>query len=236
MTDAAADAHATAADERRSGAVRSLIVASRVAFLGLFLRAAAGRRLRRGASRKGLGDLSAALCRARRARGDPAHAAGRGDRGAAQPRSSASPRPGRSPSSSFRGKSVLLTLIDLPFSVSPVVSGLVFVLLFGAQGCFGALARGARHQDHLRRARHRAGDDLRHLPVRRPRADPADAGAGHRRGGSGADARRLRLQTFCAVTLPKIRWGAALRRPAVQRPGDGRVRRGLGGLRATSAA
>ncbi|MFI4950288.1 MAG: sulfate ABC transporter permease subunit CysW [Caulobacterales bacterium] len=37
----------------------------------------------------------------------------------------------------FRGKSVLLTLIDLPFSFSPVVSGLVWVLLFGAQGWFG---------------------------------------------------------------------------------------------------
>jgi sulfate/thiosulfate transport system permease protein len=37
----------------------------------------------------------------------------------------------------FRGKSVLLTLIDLPFSISPVVSGLVWVLLFGAQGWFG---------------------------------------------------------------------------------------------------
>jgi len=37
----------------------------------------------------------------------------------------------------FWGKSVLITLIDLPFSVSPVVSGLVFVLLFGAQGLLG---------------------------------------------------------------------------------------------------
>ena len=37
----------------------------------------------------------------------------------------------------FRGKSVLLTLIDLPFSVSPVISGLIYVLLFGAQGWFG---------------------------------------------------------------------------------------------------
>jgi sulfate transport system permease protein len=37
----------------------------------------------------------------------------------------------------FWGKSVLLTLIDLPFSVSPVISGLIFVLLFGAQGWFG---------------------------------------------------------------------------------------------------
>jgi sulfate/thiosulfate transport system permease protein len=37
----------------------------------------------------------------------------------------------------FRGKPLLITLIELPFSVSPVVSGLVFVLLFGAQGWFG---------------------------------------------------------------------------------------------------
>jgi len=38
----------------------------------------------------------------------------------------------------FRGKRALVTLIDLPFAVSPVVSGLVFVLLFGAHGFFGA--------------------------------------------------------------------------------------------------
>ena len=38
----------------------------------------------------------------------------------------------------FRGKSALMALIDLPFSMSPVVSGLVWVLLFGAQGWFGA--------------------------------------------------------------------------------------------------
>ncbi|HWT72453.1 MAG TPA: sulfate ABC transporter permease subunit CysW [Oxalicibacterium sp.] len=37
----------------------------------------------------------------------------------------------------FRGKHILLTLIDLPFSVSPVISGLIYVLLFGAQGWFG---------------------------------------------------------------------------------------------------
>ena len=37
----------------------------------------------------------------------------------------------------FRGKNLLVTLIDLPFSVSPVVSGMIFVLLFGAQGLIG---------------------------------------------------------------------------------------------------
>jgi sulfate transport system permease protein len=37
----------------------------------------------------------------------------------------------------FRGKNVLITLIDLPFAVSPVISGMIFVLLFGANGWFG---------------------------------------------------------------------------------------------------
>jgi sulfate/thiosulfate transport system permease protein len=41
----------------------------------------------------------------------------------------------------FRGKSLLITLIDLPFSVSPVVAGLVYVLLFGAQGLVGPWLR-----------------------------------------------------------------------------------------------
>lgn len=38
----------------------------------------------------------------------------------------------------FPGKSLLITLIDLPFSVSPVVSGMIYVLLFGSQGLFGS--------------------------------------------------------------------------------------------------
>jgi sulfate transport system permease protein len=37
----------------------------------------------------------------------------------------------------FKGKSMLITLIDLPFSVSPVVAGLMFIVLFGMQGFFG---------------------------------------------------------------------------------------------------
>lgn len=41
----------------------------------------------------------------------------------------------------FPGRSVLVTLIDLPFAVSPVVSGMLFVLLFGARGVFGDLLR-----------------------------------------------------------------------------------------------
>lgn len=38
---------------------------------------------------------------------------------------------------SFRGKNLFITLIDLPFAISPVIAGLIFILLFGAQGLFG---------------------------------------------------------------------------------------------------
>jgi sulfate/thiosulfate transport system permease protein len=41
----------------------------------------------------------------------------------------------------FRGKSILITLIDLPLAISPVISGMVFVLLFGLQGWFGGWLR-----------------------------------------------------------------------------------------------
>ncbi|MEH6948414.1 sulfate ABC transporter permease subunit CysW [Peribacillus asahii] len=37
----------------------------------------------------------------------------------------------------FKGKNILITIIDLPFAISPVIAGLVFILLFGAQGLFG---------------------------------------------------------------------------------------------------
>jgi sulfate transport system permease protein len=70
----------------------------------------------------------------------------------------------------FRGKSTLITLIDLPFAVSPVIAGLVFILLFGSQGWFGVCG-----------ARHRARHHFRHLPVHRAGTDSGDAGAGQGR-------------------------------------------------------
>ncbi len=46
----------------------------------------------------------------------------------------------------FPGKNLLMTLIDIPFAVSPVISGLIFILVFGARGWFGPLLRGAGMQ------------------------------------------------------------------------------------------
>jgi sulfate/thiosulfate transport system permease protein len=52
----------------------------------------------------------------------------------------------------WRGKAWVITLIDLPFSVSPVVAGLLFVLMFGANSALGRLAGGQRLSHRLRRA------------------------------------------------------------------------------------
>ena len=89
---------------------------------------------------------------------------------------SASLPPGRSPDSSFRGKAPLITLIDLPFAVSPVIAGLIFVLLFGAQGFLGPWLAARDIQDRLCGARHPARHAVRHGAVRGARADSADAG------------------------------------------------------------
>ncbi len=81
----------------------------------------------------------------------------------------------------FRGKSALITLIDLPFAVSPVIAGLVFMLLFGSHGWFGGFLR----MHHIRVVfavpGHRARHHLRHVSIHCPRAHSGDAGAGQGR-------------------------------------------------------
>jgi hypothetical protein len=132
----------------------------------------------------------------------------------------------------FRGKNILLTLIDLPFSVSPVIAGLIYVLVFGAQGWLG-LYKNADNPKfpwlanwHFRRAGNCLGDDFCDVPVRRPRVDSAHAGAGPQRRGSRARARRERLADFLACDFAQYQMGFALRRDFMQRPRDGRIRRG----------
>lgn len=50
----------------------------------------------------------------------------------------------------FRGKGFLITLIDLPFAVSPVIGGLIFILVFGAHGWFGSLPATMISRSYLR--------------------------------------------------------------------------------------
>jgi sulfate/thiosulfate transport system permease protein len=107
----------------------------------------------------------------------------------------------------FRGKNVLTTLIDLPFSVSPVIAGMVFVLLFGAHGLFGAwlMARGVKVIFAL------PGIVLATLFVTFPLV-ARELIPLMRSQGNDEEEAALTLgaggwQTFLRVSLPKIKWG-----------------------------
>jgi sulfate/thiosulfate transport system permease protein len=107
----------------------------------------------------------------------------------------------------FRGKTFLISLIDLPFSVSPVISGLVFVLLFGAQGYLGALL--ARHDIRLLFAT--PGIALATLFVTFPFVArsliPLMQEQGTQEEEAAISLGASGLQTFFRITLPNIKWG-----------------------------
>ena len=81
----------------------------------------------------------------------------------------------------FRGRPLLITLIDLPFAVSPVIAGLVFVLLFGRQGLLGPWL--AEHDIQIIFAVPGIvlATRLRDVSVRRARVDPVMEASGHAR-------------------------------------------------------
>ncbi|MGA9604203.1 MAG: sulfate ABC transporter permease subunit CysW, partial [Methyloceanibacter sp.] len=106
----------------------------------------------------------------------------------------------------FAGKSLLNSLIDLPFSVSPVISGLIYVLLFGAQGYFGAFLK----SENIQIIFALPGMVLATIFVTFPfvarelvplmqEQGTQDEEAALSLGASG-------WKTFCKVTLPNIRW------------------------------
>src|ERR1041385_9240392 len=107
----------------------------------------------------------------------------------------------------FFGKTVLISLIDLPFSVSPVISGLVFVLLFGAQGFFGSFLQ--THDIQLLFAV--PGIALATTFVTFPFVARALIPLMHEQGTQEEEAAislgASGLQTFFRVTLPNIKWG-----------------------------
>ena len=107
----------------------------------------------------------------------------------------------------FRGKSVLLTLIDLPFSVSPVISGLIYVLLFGAQGYFGPWLQA--HNVHILFAV--PGIALATIFVTFPfvarELIPLMQEQGTQEEEAAISLGASGLQTFFRVTLPNIKWG-----------------------------
>jgi sulfate/thiosulfate transport system permease protein len=107
----------------------------------------------------------------------------------------------------FRGKTFLITLIDLPFSVSPVISGLVFVLLFGAQGYWGTWLQA--HDIHILFAV--PGIALATIFVTFPFVArsliPLMQEQGTQEEEAAISLGASGLQTFFRVTLPNIKWG-----------------------------
>ena len=107
----------------------------------------------------------------------------------------------------FRGRSLLVTLIDLPFSVSPVVSGLIFVLVFGAEGWFGPWL--VRHDVQIIFAV--PGIVLATLFVTFPfvarELIPLMEEQGREEEEAALSLGASPLATFMRVTLPNIRWG-----------------------------
>ncbi|MGH6753012.1 MAG: sulfate ABC transporter permease, partial [Bradyrhizobium sp.] len=109
----------------------------------------------------------------------------------------------------FTGKTFLITLIDLPFSVSPVISGLVFVLLFGAQGFFGTWLQA--HDVHILFAV--PGIALATIFVTFPfvarELIPLMQAQGSEQEQAALTLGASGWSMFWRVTLPKIGWGLA---------------------------
>jgi sulfate transport system permease protein len=107
----------------------------------------------------------------------------------------------------FRGKSTLITLIDLPFAVSPVIAGLIFILLFGSHGWFGGFLRA----HHIRVVFAVPGIVLATIFVTFPfiarELIPVMQAQGKDDEETALSLGATGWQTFWRVTLPNIRWG-----------------------------
>jgi sulfate transport system permease protein len=106
----------------------------------------------------------------------------------------------------FRGKSTLITLIDLPFAVSPVIAGLIFILIFGAHGWFGGYLRA----HHIRVVFAVPGIVLATVFVTFPfiarELIPVMQSQGNDDEETALSLGATGWQTFWRVTLPNIRW------------------------------
>jgi sulfate transport system permease protein len=119
----------------------------------------------------------------------------------------------------FRGKSLLITLIDLPFAVSPVISGLIYVLVFGLQGWFGPYLGAGDHpwfgdwfnQQDIRIIFAVPGIVLATIFVTFPfvarELIPLMQAQGNEEEYAALTLGASGWQTFWYVTLPNIKWG-----------------------------
>jgi sulfate/thiosulfate transport system permease protein len=107
----------------------------------------------------------------------------------------------------FRGKSALITLIDLPFAVSPVIAGMIFILVFGTHGWFG----GSLKAHHIHVVFAVPGIVLATIFVTFPfiarELIPVMQAQGKEDEETALSLGATGWQTFWRVTLPNIRWG-----------------------------
>ena len=107
----------------------------------------------------------------------------------------------------FRGKNILITLIDLPFAISPVIAGLVFILLFGAQGVFGEWL----FANDIKIVFALPGIILATIFVTLPfvarELIPLMQTQGTTEEEASISLGANGFKTFCLVTLPNIKWG-----------------------------
>ena len=107
----------------------------------------------------------------------------------------------------FPGKTFLITLIDLPFSVSPVISGLVFVLLFGAQGYFGVWLRAHDIQILFAVPGIALATTFVTFPFVARELIPLMQEQGTQEEEAATSLGASGLTTFLRVTIPNIKWG-----------------------------
>ncbi len=107
----------------------------------------------------------------------------------------------------FRGKSLLVTLIDLPFAVSPVIAGLIYVLLFGARGWFGPWLTAHNFQIIFALPGIVLATLFVTCPLVARELIPLMQSQGRDEEEAAAVLGARGWQTFFRVTLPSIKWG-----------------------------
>jgi sulfate transport system permease protein len=107
----------------------------------------------------------------------------------------------------FSGKTLLISLIDLPFSVSPVISGLIFVLLFGAQGFLGPWLQNHQLQVLFAVPGLVLATTFVTFPFVARALIPLMQEQGTHEEEAAVSLGASGLQTFLRVTLPNIKWG-----------------------------
>jgi sulfate ABC transporter, permease protein CysW len=107
----------------------------------------------------------------------------------------------------FKGKQFLTTLIDLPFSISPVVSGLIYVLIFGLQGWFGESLRDANIKIIFALPGIVLATVFVTFPFVARELIPLMTDQGRDEEEAATSLGASGWQTFLRVTLPNIKWG-----------------------------